>query len=49
VRGATWPARFPHSQIDHIWVDDRLEVVSGEVGPATASDHRPVRARLRVR
>jgi len=49
VRGRTWPARFPHSQIDHILVDDRLEVVSGAVGPAVGSDHRPVRARLRVR
>lgn len=49
VRGRTWPARFPHSQIDHILVDDRIEVLDGGVGPAVGSDHRPVRARLRLR
>jgi endonuclease/exonuclease/phosphatase (EEP) superfamily protein YafD len=49
VRGRTWPARRPHSQIDHIWIDDRLEVLDADVGPAVGSDHRPVRARLRVR
>lgn len=49
VIGRTWPQHHPHSQIDHILVDDRMEVVEGSVGPATGSDHRPVRARLRVR
>ena len=49
VRGRTWPARHPHSQIDHIWIDDGLAVVDAGVGPPTGSDHRPVRARLRVR
>jgi endonuclease/exonuclease/phosphatase (EEP) superfamily protein YafD len=49
VRGRTWPARRPHSQIDHIWIDDGLAVVDAGVGAATGSDHRPVRARLRVR
>ncbi len=49
VRGRTWPARWPHSQIDHIWIDGGLAVVDAAVGPATASDHRPIRARLRVR
>jgi endonuclease/exonuclease/phosphatase family metal-dependent hydrolase len=49
VRGRTWPAHRPHSQIDHIWVDDRFEVLDAAVGPAVGSDHRPVRARLRVR
>jgi endonuclease/exonuclease/phosphatase (EEP) superfamily protein YafD len=49
VRGRTWPARRPHSQIDHIWIDDGLEVIDARVGPAAGSDHRPVRARLRVR
>jgi endonuclease/exonuclease/phosphatase family metal-dependent hydrolase len=49
VRGRTWPASHPHSQIDHILVDDRLEVLDARVGPAVGSDHRPVRARLRVR
>jgi endonuclease/exonuclease/phosphatase family metal-dependent hydrolase len=49
VRGRTWPAGRPHSQIDHVWIDDRLEAVSGAVGPRTGSDHRPISARLRVR
>lgn len=49
VRGRTWPARWPHSQIDHIWIDDRLEVVDSRVGPSVGSDHRAVRATIRVR
>jgi len=48
VRGATWPAGMPHSQIDHLWVSDGLAVVDGEVLGRTGSDHRPVRARLRL-
>jgi endonuclease/exonuclease/phosphatase family metal-dependent hydrolase len=49
VRGRTWPAKRPHSQIDHVWIDDRLEALDSGIGPAVGSDHRPVRARLRVR
>jgi endonuclease/exonuclease/phosphatase family metal-dependent hydrolase len=51
VRGRTWPARQPHSQIDHILVRgvDRTEVLDSEVLPAVGSDHLPVRATLRVR
>ncbi len=51
VRGRTWPARRPHSQIDHILVrsGDAFDVVDHEVLPEVGSDHRPVRARLRVR
>jgi endonuclease/exonuclease/phosphatase family metal-dependent hydrolase len=49
VIGRTWPAWLPHSQIDHIWVDDRLVALDGGVGPATKSDHRPIWARLEVR
>jgi endonuclease/exonuclease/phosphatase family metal-dependent hydrolase len=50
VRGRTWPAGHPHSQIDHILVRavDRTEVLHSEVLPAVGSDHRPVRATLRV-
>jgi endonuclease/exonuclease/phosphatase family metal-dependent hydrolase len=48
VSGATWPARRPHSQIDHVLVTDAVEVVSGGAVPLVASDHRPVEARLRV-
>jgi endonuclease/exonuclease/phosphatase family metal-dependent hydrolase len=48
VRGATWPAGFPHSQIDHLWVSKGIEPVDGEVMPHSGSDHRPIRARIRV-
>jgi endonuclease/exonuclease/phosphatase family metal-dependent hydrolase len=48
VRGRTWPADRPHSQIDHILIRDGIELVSAEVLPAVGSDHRPVRATLRV-
>jgi endonuclease/exonuclease/phosphatase (EEP) superfamily protein YafD len=48
VRGRTWPATHPHSQIDHVWIDDHLTAVESGVGPATGSDHRPIRARLQV-
>jgi endonuclease/exonuclease/phosphatase family metal-dependent hydrolase len=46
VRGASWPAWRPHSQIDHILVRGALAVVSGEVRPDAGSDHLPVRAVL---
>jgi endonuclease/exonuclease/phosphatase family metal-dependent hydrolase len=49
VRGRTYPAHRPHSQIDHVLVRDDITVVSGEVLGETPSDHRPVRARLRVK
>ncbi len=49
VRGRTWPAGRPHSQIDHIWIDDEFTVLRAEVGSAVGSDHRSVRATLRVR
>jgi endonuclease/exonuclease/phosphatase family metal-dependent hydrolase len=48
VRGPTWPAWFPHSQIDHLWVSEGFELCGGDVMARTASDHRPVRARLRL-
>lgn len=47
VRGKTWPAHRPHSQIDHLLVTPRVEAVWSEVGPNLGSDHRPIRARLR--
>jgi len=46
VRGRTWPARFPHSQIDHVLVRPTMKVRRGEVLPDVGSDHRPVRAEL---
>jgi len=48
VLGRTYPAHRPHSQIDHVLVRDNITVLSGEVLATTPSDHRPVRARLRV-
>jgi endonuclease/exonuclease/phosphatase family metal-dependent hydrolase len=50
VRGRTWPSSRPHSQIDHILVRaaDRVEVLDSAVLPAVGSDHRPVRATLRL-
>ena len=50
VRGRTWPSSRPHSQIDHILVRDGqgVEIVDTAVLPAVGSDHRPVRATLRM-
>jgi endonuclease/exonuclease/phosphatase family metal-dependent hydrolase len=48
VRGRTWPADRPHSQIDHILVRGGVEMVGAEVLPGVGSDHRPVRATLRL-
>jgi endonuclease/exonuclease/phosphatase family metal-dependent hydrolase len=48
VRGRTWPASRPHSQIDHILVRPPIEVRSSEVVTDVGSDHRPVRAELRL-
>jgi endonuclease/exonuclease/phosphatase family metal-dependent hydrolase len=50
VRGRSWPASRPHSQIDHILVREGkgVTVVDSAVLPAVGSDHRPVRATLRV-
>ena len=48
VRGKTWPARRPQHQIDHLLVTPSVEVVRTDVLPSYGSDHRPIRARLRV-
>jgi endonuclease/exonuclease/phosphatase family metal-dependent hydrolase len=48
VRGRTWPAHRPHSQIDHVLVRNGIVPLSGEVLAETPSDHRPIRARLRL-
>jgi endonuclease/exonuclease/phosphatase family metal-dependent hydrolase len=49
VRGRTWPAHRPHSQIDHVLVRDDVEVVEAAVLDEVGSDHRPVRVKLRLR
>jgi endonuclease/exonuclease/phosphatase family metal-dependent hydrolase len=45
VKGKTWPAWRPHSQLDHILVRG-LAVRDSSVWPESGSDHRPVWARL---
>jgi endonuclease/exonuclease/phosphatase family metal-dependent hydrolase len=47
VRGRTYPARRPHSQVDHILVSTPVEVAGAEVVRQVMSDHRPIRATLR--
>jgi endonuclease/exonuclease/phosphatase family metal-dependent hydrolase len=47
VRGRTWPAHRPHSQIDHVLVRGDAEVVDAEILDSVGSDHRPVRVPLR--
>jgi endonuclease/exonuclease/phosphatase family metal-dependent hydrolase len=46
VRGKTWPAWRPHSQVDHILARGPVRALRGEVLPMAGSDHRPVRAHL---
>jgi endonuclease/exonuclease/phosphatase family metal-dependent hydrolase len=48
VRGRTFPSGRPHSQIDHVLVRGGIQVLGGEVLAQTPSDHRPIRARLRL-
>ena len=48
VRGRTWPADRPHSQLDHIFVSSDVEVLSARVLRPAGSDHLPVQATLRV-
>jgi endonuclease/exonuclease/phosphatase family metal-dependent hydrolase len=48
VRGRTFPANHPHSQIDHVLVRGGIEVLGSEVLARTPSDHRPIRTRLRL-
>jgi endonuclease/exonuclease/phosphatase family metal-dependent hydrolase len=48
VRGRTWPAHRPHSQIDHVLVRDDVAVVDAAVLDEVGSDHRPVRVTLRL-
>lgn len=49
VLGRTWPAWRPHSQIDHIMVNNRVQVVESTVANNMGSDHRAVRAVLAAR
>ena len=48
VRGATYPAHRPHSQIDHVLVNRAVECVESEVVAPFGSDHLAVWARLAI-
>ena len=49
VKGRTWPAPHPHSQIDHVlYRPADVEVSAGRVLPEVGSDHLPVRVEVRV-
>ncbi len=48
VRGATWPARGVHSQLDHVFVRGPVQVLEAGVRPDAGSDHRPVAVTLRL-
>lgn len=48
--GATFPARYPLVQIDHVLVDPALQITAARIpaeGSTDISDHRPVVAHLR--
>jgi endonuclease/exonuclease/phosphatase family metal-dependent hydrolase len=46
VRGRTWPAHRPHSQIDHVLVTPPVAVLEARILGDVGSDHRPIRALL---
>jgi endonuclease/exonuclease/phosphatase family metal-dependent hydrolase len=48
VRGRTWPADWPHSQIDHILLRGPWRVTNATVAP-TGSDHHALVASLELR
>ncbi|MGH9080985.1 MAG: endonuclease/exonuclease/phosphatase family protein [Acidimicrobiales bacterium] len=41
VTGRSWPARRPHSQLDHVLVTAPVAVLDGRIGDFAGSDHRP--------
>ena len=48
VRGRTWPAHRPHSQLDHLLVSPTVVVRRAAVLSPSGSDHLPVIAELEV-
>ena len=48
VRGRTWPASRPHSQLDHLLVSPEIRATSAQVLGPIGSDHLPIRATLTV-
>ena len=49
VRGRSYPAQRPHSQVDHLFASPDLLVGEAEVLADLGSDHRPIRARIGIR
>ena len=47
VKGRTYRANRTHSQIDHLLISDRVEILKSEVLPDMGSDHLGLRATLR--
>jgi len=48
VRGRTWPATRPHSQLDHLLVSPEVRATSSRVLGPVGSDHLPIQATLAV-
>jgi len=48
IRGRTWPAPRPHSQIDHVFTRGDVTVLDARVLGPLGSDHLPVRVRLQI-
>lgn len=48
VRGRTFPAHRPLIQLDHMLTSRQVRARDGEVLPPAGSDHRAIRARVRV-
>ncbi len=48
IVGRTWPARRPHSQLDHVLATPQVTTVDARVGADVGSDHRPVVVTLAV-
>lgn len=48
VRGRTWPAHRPHSQLDHLLVSPEVAVRAGRVLGPVGSDHLPIQATLEI-
>lgn len=46
--GKTWPAHRPISRIDHVLCSDAVREVWSDVSADLGSDHRAVRARIRI-
>jgi endonuclease/exonuclease/phosphatase family metal-dependent hydrolase len=48
VKGRTWPAHRPHSQLDHVLVTPAVTAVEGRIAGFAGSDHQPVVVTLTV-